>query len=247
MSSAETAGPAVHAANSVLNELPAPLTQLASDLLFIRNKLGSLRPEDVREALDLCLNHVKQMRQLVGSLEGFGGQPTPRCVIAEVHDIIRDAISVISDEIERHNVRITLTAAPMLVRCDLDVGIMRHVLVSLLRNAIEAMPHGGAVTIRTNVRNGRMGAPTVVLIHIGDTGVGITSADLRRVFRPRYSTKRRGIGMGLPFCRQAVEEHGGQVRISSPGVDQGTVVTVSLPVRSARPLTDTVRQMQPAV
>ena len=234
----DASAPTAHAAADVLNELPSPLTQLASDLLFIRNRADALRPDDLRAALDLCIGHVKQMRQLVGSLEGFGGQPTPNYVIADIHDIIRDAISVVSEDLERQCVRLTLSAAPMLVRCDLDVGIMRQVLINLLRNAIEAMPHGGAITVRTSVRNGRPAAVPVVLIQIGDSGVGISSADLRRVFRPRYSTKRGGIGLGLPFCRQAVDEHGGQIRITSPGIDQGTVVTVSIPARSCRPIAD---------
>ena len=233
-----------HEPSDFLNELQAPLTQLASDLVFLRNRLDSLSPDDIRNALDLCVSHVKQMRQLVGSLDGFAGQPTPSYMIADIHDIIRDAISVVNEDADRHCVRITLTAAPMLVRCDMDVGMMRQVLMNLLRNAIEAMPHGGAINIRTHLRNGRTSTPPVVLIQIGDTGTGITSADLRRIFRPRYSTKRRGIGMGLPYCRQAVEEHGGQIRITSPGVDQGTIVTVSMPVRSSRPTGDKPPQPQ---
>jgi signal transduction histidine kinase len=69
------------------------------------------------------------------------------------------------------------------------------------------------------------------IIDVLDTGVGILQPDLRRVFRPLFSTKPRGAGLGLSFCRQTVEEHGGLITLRSPGRDRGTHVTISLPLR----------------
>jgi signal transduction histidine kinase len=68
----------------------------------------------------------------------------------------------------------------------------------------------------------------LVFVEIADTGVGISEADLRLVFRPLFSTMPRGTGLGLSFCRQAVEEHGGEIRLASRGRDRGTIATVSL-------------------
>jgi signal transduction histidine kinase len=73
-------------------------------------------------------------------------------------------------------------------------------------------------------------------IEIADTGAGIAEADLRKVFRPLFTTKLRGAGLGLAFCRQAVEEHGGEIRLSSRGRGHGTVAVISLPVR--QPVTE---------
>ena len=79
-------------------------------------------------------------------------------------------------------------------------------------------------------------SPAVVLIEIADSGVGIVESDLRRVFRPLFTTKPRGAGLGLSFCRQAVEEHGGEIHLMSRGRDRGTVALVSLPIR--QPIND---------
>lgn len=124
---------------------------------------------------------------------------------------------------------------PSIIRCDLDPPLMRRTLINLLRNAIEAMPEGGPLDVSTRHRDAFAGRPAIVLIRIADSGVGITPDDLRRLFRPLFSTKAGAAGLGLTFCRQTVEDHGGQLRITSAGANQGTVATVSLPVRSLRP------------
>jgi signal transduction histidine kinase len=92
------------------------------------------------------------------------------------------------------------------------------------------MREGGRIWVSASLSAADDG-PGTVEIEIADTGVGIAEADLRRVFRPLFSTKRGGAGLGLSFCRQAVEEHGGEVRITTAGRGQGTTVCVSLPVR----------------
>jgi signal transduction histidine kinase len=114
--------------------------------------------------------------------------------------------------------------------CEVDVRLIKQVLLNLLKNAMEAMPDGGRITVHT-AQAASGGEPGPIVVQISDTGAGIAEADLRRVFRPLFSTKRRGAGLGLSFCRQTVEEHGGAIRIASAGKDQGTSVYVSLPVR----------------
>ena len=85
------------------------------------------------------------------------------------------------------------------------------------------MPHGGRVDVTTRATPDER-TPDSVAIEIADTGVGIPESDLRKVFRPLFSTKARGAGLGLSFCRQAVEEHGGEIRLNSRGNGHGTVV-----------------------
>jgi signal transduction histidine kinase len=113
----------------------------------------------------------------------------------------------------------------------MDVRAIRQVLLNLLRNAMEAMPQGGRIEIGTSYRPPDRHGPATVLIEIADTGVGIPESDLRRVFRPLFSSKPRGAGLGLSYCRQVVEEHGGEIHLMSRGRDRGTVAFVSLPVR----------------
>jgi signal transduction histidine kinase len=98
-----------------------------------------------------------------------------------------------------------------------------------LKNAMEAMPAGGRLQIRTEQREESDGEPPLALVEVKDSGVGISDVDLRKVFRPLYSTKPRGTGLGLPFCRQVIEEHGGEIRINSRN-GSGTTVTFTIPI-----------------
>jgi signal transduction histidine kinase len=99
-----------------------------------------------------------------------------------------------------------------------------------MKNAMEAMPGGGCLQIRAYCAAESREAATAV-VEIADSGVGIPESDLRKVFRPLFSTKPRGAGLGLSFCRQAVEDHGGNIRLTSRGRNQGTVAIITLPVR----------------
>jgi signal transduction histidine kinase len=87
--------------------------------------------------------------------------------------------------------------------------------------------------VRTTLRSAADGPLGSVLLEIADTGVGIAEADLRRVFRPLFSTKQRGLGLGLSFCRQTIEEHGGEIRLTSDGRGRGATAVIALPARQS--------------
>src|SRR5262249_54151199 len=113
-----------------------------------------------------------------------------------------------------------LTAAPLV--CAADEALMASVLVNVILNAIQAMPDGGRLTLTSELR------PGSAVVQIADTGVGFPSEDLDRVFEPFHTTKSRGLGLGLPYARKVIEQHRGEIHISSkPG--QGTRVIIRLP------------------
>ena len=99
----------------------------------------------------------------------------------------------------------------------------RRVLDNLIRNAVEAMPEGGALSIE-----GRVDGDDYVL-EVKDTGAGISGEGLSKLFTPYYSTKPDGMGLGLAFCKRAVEAHGGSINVESK-VGEGTTFTIKLPM-----------------
>ena len=99
----------------------------------------------------------------------------------------------------------------------------RRVLVNLVHNAIDAMPHGGTLTLHGQ----RQG--TTVSLAVGDTGLGIATAQLATIFEPLYTTKPGGTGLGLYIVQEVMAAHGGQVAVQST-VDHGTTFTLTLPV-----------------
>jgi signal transduction histidine kinase len=220
-------------AAGILHEVANPLSGIGSNLMFVRSALPHGAPSEVTRALEASLDQLDQMRQLLGTLSGFPGRPAPRFELADLHDVVRRSVTFVEKDAERRRIRLTVSFAMPSVACEMDVRLIRQVLLNLLKNAMEAMPHGGRLDVRTSYRPGHQREPASVGIEIVDTGVGIADADLRRVFRPLFSTKPRGAGLGLSFCRQAVEEHGGEIRLASRGKGFGTVAFISLPVRQA--------------
>jgi signal transduction histidine kinase len=167
---------------------------------------------------------------LLGTLSGLPGRAAPRYEAADVHELVRRCVTFVAKDAERRQVALGVHFAAATLTCELDTRLIKQVLLNLLKNAMEAMPHGGRVDVTTRATPDER-APDSVTIEIADSGVGIPESDLRKVFRPLFSTKARGAGLGLSFCRQAVEEHGGEIRLNSRGNGHGTVVVVTLPVR----------------
>jgi signal transduction histidine kinase len=108
---------------------------------------------------------------------------------------------------------------------DVDGQQMLQVLLNIALNAIEAMPGGGTLTVRTSAIQNDTG--TTVGITIRDTGGGIPPDTLKNVFKPFFTTKERGVGLGLAICQRIVREHAGVIRVKSiPG--QGSVFFIRL-------------------
>jgi signal transduction histidine kinase len=104
-----------------------------------------------------------------------------------------------------------------------DPDMIRRAVVNLVANAVDAMPHGGELTVSSGPLDG--GRYAVV---IGDTGVGIGEKDRERIFEPYFTTKESGLGLGLILTKKIVDAHGGEILVDSrPG--SGTRITVVLP------------------
>jgi PAS domain S-box-containing protein len=106
----------------------------------------------------------------------------------------------------------------------IDSDIMHRVIDNLVRNAIEAMPSGGKLSISAEMDHGG------VSLKVSDTGLGIPEEASKKIFSPLYTTKAGGMGLGLAFCHKAVEAHGGSISFQSK-VGEGTTFTVKLPVK----------------
>jgi signal transduction histidine kinase len=218
-------------AAGILHEVANPLASLGSNLVFVRSGLRSRPVELLESALDVSLEQLHQMRQLLGTLSGFPGRTAPAFERANLVDVVRRAVAFICLDARRRGTRVRLSCETPDIVCEMDVRLIRQVLLNVLKNALEAIPGRGRIDVRVHRRIQDGWTERAAVIDVLDTGVGIVPADLRRVFRPLFSTKPRGAGLGLSFCRQTVEEHGGRIALRSPGRDRGTHVTISLPLR----------------
>jgi signal transduction histidine kinase len=147
---------------------------------------------------------------------------------------------------EKSGITIKSDLACELPPCLIDVGQLRQVFLNLLKNALEAMPKGGTITVRCGYRPGLplparslaggRGTQTgrvskkggSVTVEVEDTGIGVPSRDLETIFRAFYSTKQKGMGLGLSLCRGIIEKHGGRIRVESQE-SKGSCFIVEIP------------------
>jgi signal transduction histidine kinase len=124
------------------------------------------------------------------------------------------------------NVEVTPLIGEGLDSISIDPDIMHRVIDNLVKNAVEAMPHGGTLTIEAKKDD------TDTKISVSDTGVGIPEEVRSHIFAPLYTTKAGGMGLGLTYCKRAVEAHGGTLSFQTE-TGKGTTFTINLPQRSS--------------
>jgi signal transduction histidine kinase len=107
---------------------------------------------------------------------------------------------------------------------EVDRAKMKRVFVNIIKNAVDAMPKGGTLTMESRESNGD------VKIVFSDTGVGMSENTLKNIFRPLFTTKAKGMGFGLPICKRFVEAHGGMIHVRST-VGKGSTFVVTLPIQ----------------
>lgn len=122
------------------------------------------------------------------------------------------------------NVAISTELSEALPPVDVDAEKMEQIFLNLIDNAAQAMPRGGEISISTSANNGS------VEFAFRDTGVGIRPENMERIFEPLFSTKTKGIGLGLAIVRMLIEAHQGKIEVSSQ-VGEGSLFTVSLPAQ----------------
>jgi signal transduction histidine kinase len=120
------------------------------------------------------------------------------------------------------NVNFTLNIGEGLMGVTLDGELMQRVLVNLMRNAVDAMPNGGSLAINAGSRDRK------TVIEVTDTGCGIPDDILPEIFDTFYTTKPKGLGLGLAFSRRVIEAHGGEITVNTK-LGEGTTFTITLP------------------
>jgi two-component system sensor histidine kinase HydH len=218
----------------VETETMAVVGELASSVVHnIRNPLASIR-SSAELAIEMqgenCTEQARDITAAVDRIEGWmrdllhyaRAVSGPRAPV-DAAALLKDCFNACALDFDRRGIAGVVAIDSAGTRVSADPALLGHVLHSLVANAIDATPAGGKI-------EGRLAAAGSgrVAISISDTGSGIAPGQLEQVFRPFYTTKPQGLGLGLPLVRRAVERFGGEIRIASePG--RGTTFTLELP------------------
>jgi signal transduction histidine kinase/HAMP domain-containing protein len=214
-------------ARRIAHEIKNPLTPIQLSVEHARRlwKAGDARFGVVLEqCLDNIQRQVRELRQIASGFSDYARLPEVRPEPVEVSAILDDALAPYLAA-PPPGIRIAREIPPGLPRVLADRPTLARAFVNLIENALQAMPHGGSLSLRAARAPGDGHR---VEIEVRDTGIGIDPAILPRLFEPYFSTRSGGTGLGLAIVRRAVEDHGGTIGIDSrPGA--GTVIRVALP------------------
>jgi len=207
-------------AGGVAHELRNPLGVIRNTAYFLNEALEDPDP-DVKEAVEMLEKEVVTSERIISSLLDFARPKAMAQCRVDIGDVVRE---VLSRSAGAENVEVLSQLEESLPAILADSGQLAQVFDNIVLNAIQAMPEGGQLTIKSEVIS-----PGWVAISFADTGVGIPAKNLGKLCEPLFSTKTTGIGLGLALTKNLVERHGGTLEVESE-VGKGSTFTVRLPV-----------------
>jgi signal transduction histidine kinase len=176
--------------------------------------------EDLLDVIDEC----KKLETIVSEFETLLKTRQSVFEYGDLNELLNSVVSTLEQELSNKQIELQLKLAPEPMRINLQRNLLKAAIYHVIRNALEATPPGGMITIATAEEADN------IALSIADTGRGIHQENLERIFDPFYSTKELRFGMGLPLVRQIVSEHLGELKITSD-FGKGTTVKMIFPVR----------------
>jgi signal transduction histidine kinase len=199
-------------ARRLAHELKNPLFPLqitVENMQRARDHYPEQFDEVFREGTTTLLAELAQLKQIVGRFSDFARMPTPEIQPVDFHGLITGTLKLFEGQLAQARIRLLAHLDPRVATVNVDPEQMTRVLRNLILNAIDAMPDGGTLTVRTTALEGR------TRLEISDTGQGLTPEECARLFTPYYTTKTHGTGLGLAIVQSVVSDHGGRISVES--------------------------------
>jgi len=202
-------------ARRLAHELKNPLFPLQITVENLQ-RARAAHPEEFdevfRESTATLLAELGKLRGIVGRFSDFAKMPQPQLETVDLNNLVRDSLKLFEAQMQAAGVTLRLDLAADLRAIQADPAQLGRALQNLALNAIDAMPSGGALALRTAAHEGG------VRLEVADTGQGLTGEECERLFTPYYTTKTHGTGLGLAIVQSVISDHGGKIGVrSEPG------------------------------
>jgi PAS domain S-box-containing protein len=207
-------------AASIAHEINNPLYAARNSLYLHADDL----PAELRDSpyLQIAREQLTRIAGIIERMRNFYRPDRGELAPADLNQILEGTLALVDMHVRHTPIRVIFTPAPELPDVICHADQLRQVFLNVILNAIDAMPNGGTLTVRT------IGGPSVALVEVQDSGVGIPP-DLRaRLFEPFFTTKASGTGLGLSISAHIVTQHGGQIEVESE-TGQGSTIRIVLP------------------
>jgi len=218
-------------ARRLAHELKNPLFPLqitVENLLRAREQSPEMFQEIFRESTSTLLAEIQNLKNIIARFSDFSRMPQPTFQPVSLNDVVHGVMRLFQAQLAAGNqlgITPQLELQPDLPQIAADPDLLHRALSNLVLNAMDAMPSGGVLSVRTRALDGR------VQLELSDTGSGLSAEECGRLFTPYYTSKTHGTGLGLAIVQSIVSDHNGRVSVnSSPG--RGTTFRIELPVNS---------------
>ncbi|MDA8234506.1 MAG: PAS domain S-box protein [Clostridia bacterium] len=209
-------------AAGMAHEIRNPLTTVKG---FLQLMQGKTNDQTYDEYIKIIAAELKQVNHIITEFLLFSQPQAPKFKETSPFEILEEAFALISSQAAMQEIRLAEKIPATLPLIKVDREQVKQVLINLARNALEAMPNGGTLTINACYEEGN------IIFQVTDTGRGIPTEELERIFDPFFTTREDlgGTGLGLTVAHRIVETHGGHIQVESI-VGKGSKFSVILPV-----------------
>ena len=219
-------------ARRLAHELRNPLfpMQITLENLQRARQLGPAQFQEVfNEATATLKAELANLNSIVGRFSDFSKMPAPQLAKVNVNETLRNAVRLFEPQftaVGKPAITTEYFLTESLPEIDADPDLLHRAFQNLVLNALDAMPAGGTLTLRTS------DSGDTVRIEVSDTGKGLTPEECSRLFTPYYTTKQQGTGLGLAIVQSVVADHHGTISVSSDE-GRGATFRIHLPKRQA--------------
>jgi nitrogen fixation/metabolism regulation signal transduction histidine kinase len=232
-------------ARRLAHELKNPLfpLQITVENLVRARELSPAEFEEVfTESTGTMLAELRNLKAIIGRFSDFSKMPKPQFQRVDVNELAQNVVKLHKPQVKSaaRPIELVLDADATTGTIDGDPELLHRVLANLVLNAMDAMPEGGRIIVRTRATDEH------AVIEVSDTGVGLTTEESERLFTPYYTTKQHGTGLGLAIAQAVIADHHGTITVeSAPG--RGTTFHIELPMRQPEMLAGTRRDTERGV
>jgi two-component system, NtrC family, sensor kinase len=218
-------------AASVVHEINNPLSGILNYLRLMNRIIGKgplteNHREKFQRFLDLVQNETKRCSQIVSNLLSFSRKSPPTFSQVQIDELLKRCILLSHHKLELSNIQLESSIPENLPPVEGDYNQLQQCIINLIFNAIDAMPDGGTLNLRSRFDTNQ----GTMIVMVGDSGHGISAQDLPHIFEPFFTTKNEGygVGLGLSTVYGIIERHKGNITVKSqPG--EGTAFRLELP------------------
>lgn len=209
----------------VAHEVKNPINAIVLHLQLLQNKLAQQEP-DTRRHMDIIDSEIRRLDRVVQTLVDFTRPRDLHLEDIDLRRLLEDVALLAAPDAEQHGVTVDLRMPEEQLAVKVDIDLMKQAILNVVLNGVQAMPHGGLLTISARHENG------IALAEVQDQGAGIPKELHDKVFELYFTTKKEGSGIGLAQTYQILQWHYGSVDFES-GEKTGTIFRFQIPIAAA--------------